>query len=717
MTGADQELAGPKPERLVAAMVGGADSGTDQDSALTTVTTDSVRSSVQSPARAVKPAQRALASALTSLMLVAACSSLGGSPPAASNRAGQRVTGTSGSGWSAGLTSAANGPVPAIVVDQFGYRTRAQKVAVLRRPTTGYDAGSTYRPSGQIQLIDAKSSATVFVATAAAWNDGAPDPASGDKAWWFDFSQVTKPGRYFVRDPENGVRSAEFVIGDAVYRDVLRLALRTFFYQRAGKDKPAEFAGTAWADGASHLGPGQDSKSRSWLRKHDPATQRDLRGGWFDAGDYNKYPAWHASYLIGLLHTYSEHPDLIGDDLGIPESGNGISDLLDEIVWGLNWLTRMQEPDGSVLCIQGLDTASPPSAASGRSYYGPPTTNASLKAAAAFAYAATIFAASRVRTLAERSADLTRRAQSAWRWAAVHPNVTYYNNDETREPGSGGLGAGQQEPDARGRVASQLEAAVYLFGQTRDGQFRRFVEANFSAFLPPGSQNQWTVNDQETLLHYASLAGVTGVNREIRASYLGALDSGARFMPAVKGAVDPYRAPLAQYTWGSNQSKAQMGRMFALAAVHGLDTRSADAPESPRRAAAEDYLHYLHGVNPLGLVYLTNMSKAGAEHSVSTMYHSWFADGSRWDSVTPATPGPAPGFLVGGPNADYSPAACERADDAGRCARDLHPPLGQPPMKSYLQFNSAWPINSWEITENSNGYQVAYIRLLAGFTD
>ncbi|MGB7963876.1 MAG: glycoside hydrolase family 9 protein [Propionicimonas sp.] len=659
-------------------------------------------------------------------MLSAGCS-LPGRGPVSPEPVESRVTATSGLDGATALDQGANGPVPVIVVDQFGYRTKDQKVAVLRRPVTGYDSGSTYTPGSEIKLIEASGGARVFSAGSVAWNDGEPDPDSGDMAWWFDFSEVTRPGRYYVQDPENGARSAEFTIGDTVYRDVLTQALRTFFHQRAGQEKPAELAGSAWADGASHLGPGQDSQSRSWLRRDDASTEHDLRGGWYDAGDYNKYTAWHASYVLGLLHTYVEHPDLVGDDLRIPESGNGVSDLLDEIVWGLDWLTRMQESDGSILCVQRLDSASPPSAASGPSYFGPPTTNASFKASAAFAYAATVFASTGIPALADRSADLTQRAQSAWEWAAANPTVTYYNNDETRQPGSGGLAGGQQEPDARGRAASKLEAAVYLYGQTRDRQFRDYVEATFQTVLPDGSQTQWTVNEQETLLHYASLPGVTPrVSQETTDSYLRALDSGPQFMKAVQDGVDPYRAPIDEYTWGSNQSKAQMGRMFALAAVHGLDAQPADqsSPSGPALSAAEDYVHYLHGVNPLGLVYLTNMGDAGAEHSASTLYHLWFAEGSRWDSATANTPGPAPGFLVGGPNPYYSldpccadTPACAGTREADLCRMDPSPPLGQPAMKSYLQFNDGWPANSWEVTENSNGYQVAYVRLLAAFAD
>ena len=194
---------------------------------------------------------------------------------------------------------------------------------------------------------------------------------------------------------------ADFSIGEHVYKDVMKHALRAFFYQRAGFEKKPEFAGRAWADKASHLGRGQDSESRPW-QEHEkwvsnPFTKsqiKDLRGGWYDAGDFNKYTSWAARYIIVQLHAYEEHPQAFSDDYGIPESGNGIPDILDEVKWGLDWLVRMQNSDGSLLCVQGLESASPPSDAKGASYYGPPTTSATLMGAAAFAYASKFFALS-----------------------------------------------------------------------------------------------------------------------------------------------------------------------------------------------------------------------------------------------------------------------------------------------------------------------------------
>jgi hypothetical protein len=157
-----------------------------------------------------------------------------------------------------------------------------------------------------------------------------------------------------------------------------------------------------------------------------------------------------------------------------------------------------------------------------------------------------------------------------------------------------------------------------------------------------------------------------------------------------------------------------MGAMFADQALYNFGGHT----EAEAMNAASHYIHYLHGVNPLGKVYLSNMASFGAEDSVDQFYHSWFADGSTlWDSVSGSTHGPAPGFVVGGPNPQYSwDAGCPGVNAACGAAQ-LSPPAGQPAQKSYLDFNTSWPLNSWEVTENSNGYQTDYIRLLARFVN
>jgi endoglucanase len=630
--------------------------------------------------------------------------------------------------WSERLAFGPNGPIPVIVVDQFGYPTRAIKMAVIRDPQAGYDKSVHFTPGANYAVVD-RSGNIIKRGMPTAWNRGATDEVSGDKAWWFDFSDVTTPGTYTIVDIDKGLRSVEFEIDDRVYRSVLKHAVRMFFYQRAGFEKTAATAGADWADRASHMRVGQDPEARPWETRRSPAKIdvsqiKDLRGGWFDAGDYNKYTSGAAHNVIVLLRAYDENPNAFGDDTGIAESGNGVPDILDEVKWGLDWLVRMQNADGSLLCVQGLDQASPPSAATGPSYYGPATTAATLTGAAAFAYASKIYSARSEEDLRRYGNDLAMRAKRAWDWATANPGVLYYNNDDTRQPGSSGLAAGQQEMDDAQRALARFEAAVYLYELTGDASYKSFVESNYASIVPSWGPTLWDADKQEAVLYYARLSGISAqVRSAILTKFIARVTKNPDQLPMVINNEDPYRSPIKGYVWGSNQDKAKQARLYQLLASYGDDL----ATERTADAAAMDYVHYIHGVNPLGIVYLTNMKSAGAEHSASTMWHSWFAAGTRWSRVSASMPGPPPGYLVGGPNPSYSKDNCCTAafgtpgylcyaSTAYRlCRNSYSPPLGQPPMKSYLDFNDNWPANSWAVTEPSTGYQAYYIRVLARY--
>ncbi len=624
--------------------------------------------------------------------------------------------------WSQGLRLGVNGPIPAIVIDQFGYPAKAEKIAVIRDPQAGYDSAAHFTPGSNYAVVDRSTGKIVKQGQTAAWNGGATDAVSGDKVWQFDFSDVADPGTYIIVDIERGLRSPEFRIDDKVYRDVLKHALRTYFYQRAGFEKTAQTAGPDWADAASHLGRWQDPQSRPWRSKGrwrtDNEATRDLRGGWFDAGDYNKYTNWAARVVIVLLRAYDESPAAFGNDSGIPELGDGVPDILNEVKWELDWLTRMQDADGSLLCVQGLDQASPPSSAKGPSYYGPATTAATLMGAAAFAYAAKIYSARPEPDLASYGKDLTARAKRAWDWAAANPGVLYYNNDETQQPGSGGLASGQQEMNDEERLAAKFEAAVYLYELTGAHDYKSFIESTYTAVIGGEFPTPWNADKQEALLYSTRLPNISAeVKTIILTKFRSNVTNNADQLPLITSQQDPYRSPILDYTWGSNAVKVRQARLYQLLSSYGDDAPAADA-------AALGYIHYIHGVNPLGLVYLTNMKSAGAAHSATTMYHNWFSYGTRWEKVSETTPGPPPGYLVGGPNAHYSKDRCCTAAFGtlcyweaafSFCRNDYAPPLRQPPSKSYRQFNEGWPANSWEVTEPSTGYQAQYIRALARY--
>ena len=126
----------------------------------------------------------------------------------------------------------------------------------------------------------------------------------------------------------------------------MRAALKTFYYQRCSTPKLPAHAGT-WADNqACHL---TDSAARPAAGHTDYGTL-DLRGGHHDAGDYRQYRVEGGVVGHALpVACVQDNPGVFRDgDGNIPESSNGVADLLDEVKWELDWLLKMQLPTGAV---------------------------------------------------------------------------------------------------------------------------------------------------------------------------------------------------------------------------------------------------------------------------------------------------------------------------------------------------------------------------------
>jgi hypothetical protein len=582
-----------------------------------------------------------------------------------------------------------------IVVDQFGYLPASEKIGVIRNPQVGFDRASSFTPGVIYALVDARSGERLFEAAPIAWNGGATDPSSGDQVWWFDFSVVTRPGVYFVLDEAANVRSAVFTIGEQVYREVLVQATRMFYYQRDGFAKDAKYAGTDWADGMAHP---QDGECGAYS---DGSATLDLHGGWFDAGDQDRFSDWGASDVIELLRAYVEAPAAFTDDTNIPESGNGAPDLLDEVKWEIDWLARMQKPDGAVLNLVMHPGTSPPSSDTSRCRYLPVNTSATLTSAAAFAFASIVFGSPGGATAAYPgyAAALRARAERAWAWAVVNPEVRLT------------LGAGEHEVDAATLLQKKLQAAAFLLELTGATKYRTVFDANAPSLL--STFDAFHAEPIDTALEYTRCAGATpSVVNSIKSRFRANIE-GSRYFGVHTAGKDPYFAYLDKYIWGSNKTKADQGNLFADVGAFGID------PAASGQAAtyAARYAHYVHGVNPLHLVYLSNMGGQGAESFVTRFFHTWFGHGTQWDAVGVSRYGPPPGYLTGGANPSYSwmpccPAKCSQ----GPCgAAPLSPPAGQPPQKSYLDFNDGPPQASWEVTEPDDGYQAAYVRLLSKF--
>lgn len=592
------------------------------------------------------------------------------------------------------------GPAPtaAIVLDQIGYVADRAKGAVIREPEAGFDGPAPLGwVPGDIEIRRVSDDGVAMVAPATPWRAGAVHSQSGDRTWSVDFSALVEPGSYYLWSEDGGVTSVPFEIDPGAYAAALRHAGRAFFYQRCGTPRGSAHGGAAWADESPcHVGPDQDVACRP---VGDPTGDPlDLSGGWHDAGDYGKYVNYADGALHDLLAAYEESPAAFGDDWSIPESGNGVADLLDEAWWELSWLLAMQQPSGGVLhkvSVTDWSAASPPSADAGPRRHGPITTSATVSACGAFAHAAAVFRSVGLPLTEARAATLEAAARRAWDYLQANPGWSSYDG--------AGFANGAVKEDTHEEQASNLTcAAAYLHALTGEAAYRDAVDATYAdvhlvawRFAYP-----FETEYQDCLLAYAASPGATpAVATAIRDAYTTSM-LGADNLQHVVDGDDPYGAylPDASHVWGSNRVKAHQGLMYLQVARHGLDP----GREAVHRDAALGYLHYLHGRNPLGLAFPSRFGPAGAERSTHEIYHSWFGDGTPWDR------NPPPGILPGGVNPSFAP-------DPAYTGPPLEPPEGQPILKSYRDWNTGWPENSWQVTENHVPYQAAYVRLLANF--
>jgi endoglucanase len=593
--------------------------------------------------------------------------------------------------------------MPNIRLDQFGYPVNARKIAVISNPINGYNNTQTFIPGSVYQVKKVSDNSIVYTGMPAAWKGGILHTQSGDKVWWFDFSNLTTSGSYYILDVEKNVKSYEFNIGDDVYDNVAKAATKMFYYNRRGFAKSATYAGI-WADNAPAFNnANQDLEARLISDKTNAATAKDVSGGWFDAGDYNKYVTFAFTPLSDMLLAYEEKPIAWSDATNIPESGNYVPDLLDEVKWELDWLLKMQNSNGSLMSKVGNAVgqsmnALPPSAITVPQYYGAASTSATLTGAMAFALGAIQY-----KSLTSNSAmvaygnSLQTAAINAWNWSVANPNVLFVN--------AGNFDSADAEIDNYSRNIYKMCAAVYLFALTGDNAYKTYIDANYETFNSVKPIANYTIPYEQHLndavLYYAKTLGATpSVATNIKTRLGNIIKNQLECLPSFKNQEDAYRSFLkdGDHNWGSTKIKSSSANNLGSAILNNLDATNTER----YREASIGYIHYIHGTNPLGFSFLTNMGILGAENSVTKMYHFAFGASSSFSGNTP------PGYLVGGVNKNYQPDAAYTGPLSA-----LTPPLGQPVAKTYKDWDTSWPENSWSLTEPAIYYQAAYLRMLS----
>ena len=576
---------------------------------------------------------------------------------------------------------------PNIKIDQFGYRPLDAKFAIIAKPQIGAGAPSSYNPSVNFKIRRWNDDVEVFSGNLVAWNNGATQAQSGDKVWWFDFSNLTTNGDYYVYDPVNNVGSYKFQINENIYTNVFKVAQKALFYQRCGTALSPN-NGVTWHHAACHIANNQDVNCRLVTDKTNIATTKNLSGGWHDAGDYNKYVNYSYVALHNLLFAYQETPSVFGDNLNIPESQNGVPDILDEIKYELDWLVKMQQNDGSVLskvAVIDFSDASPPNNDAANRYYGAASTSSTLTVASVFAHAYVVF--KDIPTYATYAQSLKTKAELAWTWAANNPSVIFTNT---------GFQSSNPEIDSYERAAVKTCAAAMLFAATANTIYKTYFETNYTTLHPYVWSYFYTFEGTygDILLYYANLQNTTpSVSSNIRNHFSESTNSNGDFFINYNSKADAYRAFMKDedYVWGNNQHKALLGVMYENMIKYNIKPVN----DTEYRTQSLDYLHFLHGVNPLNYVMISNTGNIGASKPVMQIYHAWTGDG------TPLDNNPIPGLMTGGYNKNYS--------------GNNNYFNNQPILKHYLDWNTSYPENSWEITEPSISYQSAYIRLVAKY--
>jgi len=204
-----------------------------------------------------------------------------------------------------------------IRINLLGYKPDGIKVAVWC--ARGEAVVSSF------QLVDFPTQKVVYEGKAGK-DFGAYGPF--DHSFRLDFSDFKGRGR-FVVSGGNAV-SEPFNIDAQVYQGAADFSLQYMRQQRSGYN-PFLKDSCHTHDGYTMDGPMPDS------------THIDVSGGWHDATDYLQYAMTSANATYHLLAAYRDFPEVFSDNHqsnGLSGS-NGISDILDEAKWGLDWLLKM----------------------------------------------------------------------------------------------------------------------------------------------------------------------------------------------------------------------------------------------------------------------------------------------------------------------------------------------------------------------------------------
>ncbi|MFT3702565.1 MAG: glycoside hydrolase family 9 protein [Agriterribacter sp.] len=444
-----------------------------------------------------------------------------------------------------------------------------------------------------------------------------------------DFSTFNHTGQYFIYI-KNAGSSPTFNIVPNIHHSLSISSIKAFYYQRVSMPLENKFAGK-WARSAGHPDTAVLIHASAATQRRPAGFKISSPGGWYDAGDYNKYIV-NSGITVGTMLSAYEDFTKYFDTLktNIPESNNTIPDILDEALYNIRWMLTMQDPDdGGVYhkCTNAaFDSVVMPGVTKLARYAVQKGTAATLDFAAVMAQASRIF--SRFKTVLPGLSDTCLHAALyAWQWAEKNPDVVY---DQTA------MNASHQPAITTGAYGDkylsdeQCWASAELLITTGDAKYAAVLKPCLSNPLSIPSWSKVDMLGWYTILRHSNIASKAGINiTALRNRILQFSDSliangGNKAFQTIMGQSNK------DFIWGSNA--VAMNQSILLINSYLLSGKN-------------KYLHYalsnldyVLGRNATGYCFVTGIGHKSPMH----IHHR----PSQADGIAE----PVPGLMAGGPN-------------------------------------------------------------------
>jgi endoglucanase len=564
--------------------------------------------------------------------------------------------------------------VPSVRVNQQGYLPKRAKFATVVSDAT---EALTW------ELLDSAGAVVASGQTAVKGDD----QASGDKVHVADFSSYQTAGKGFVLKVGND-KSDPFEIGAHIYDQLRYDALAYFYHNRSGVEIKMPFSREArWARPAGHApdkatcAPTEVLEKSGWPKGSGCDYELDVSGGWYDAGDHGKYVVNGGIALWTVFNQYERAKNLKGDagaigdkKLNIPESGNGVPDILDEARWQMKFMLAMQVPEGKPLAgmvhhkmhdAQWTALGLAPHEATGKRYLRPPSTAATLNVAATAAQCARIWKG----IDAKFSKECLTAAERAW--AAAEKNPALFAPAGDTNDGGGPYDDADVKDDF-------YWAAAELYITTGKKAYKDAIDAS------PSNKKLKDEGATEALMSWADTDALGAISLAVVPSGLGKTERDAirarlialadMYLANIdsSGYRTPFKSKGDGYPWGSNSFVVNNSLILGLANDFTGDDKYLDGVVAG--------MDYLLGRNGLGKSFITGYG----ERPLENPHHRFWA--KQANDKYPSAP---PGIMSGGPNSGLQDPYVKAAGLKG-CA----------PQKCFVDNIEAWSAN--EITINWN---------------